>query len=196
MFGNRNDLVTKNLLHQHKAVFLTQIVKNNDLKPPNPLYNLIFLMSFASQLYVLVYNSYVFLHYYIIRMSLVCIPMSSACHLYALLCHSYVTRMYSYVIRVSLVCTRMSFICHSYVLVCHLYVTLYVLVCHPCVTRMWFYHKPNISEGNDFENNWIWRINYFSNRCWKFLANHQKFDHNVKWYVIQYQLSVIHNMEL
>ena len=104
MFGNRNDLVTKNLLHQHKAVFLTQIVKNNDLKPPNPLYNLIFLMSFASQLYVLVYHSYVVLHYYIIRMSLVCIPMSSACHLYALLCHSYVTRMYSYVIRMSLVC--------------------------------------------------------------------------------------------
>ena len=157
MFENRNDLVTKNLLHQHKAVFLTQIVKNNDLKAPNPLCNLIFLMPFVCQSYVLVYHSYVVLHYYIIRMSLVChayvtrmysyvirmslvyTPMSFVCHSCVLVCRWYVTRMYSYVIRMSLVYTQMSFICHSYVLVCHLYVTLYVIVCHSYVTCMYSY---------------------------------------------------------
>ena len=34
---SRNKLVTKNLLHQHRAVFLTQIVENNDLIASNPL---------------------------------------------------------------------------------------------------------------------------------------------------------------
>ena len=102
----------------------------------NPLYKLIFLMSFGCQSYVL----------YITRMSLVCTRMysyvirtpatrmPSVCHLYVLVCHPYVTCMYSYVIRMSLVCTRMSSVCHSY-----------VLVCHPYVARMWFYHEPFIS---------------------------------------------------
>ena len=35
---------------------------------------------------------------------LVCIHMSSVCHLYILVCHPYVTRMYLYVILMSLVC--------------------------------------------------------------------------------------------
>ena len=124
MYENRNNLVTKSLLHQHKAVFLTHIVKNNDLKAPNPLYYLILFISFACQSYVLVCHSYV------IRMSRICTRMSSVCHLYVLVYHPYVTRIYSYVIRMSPVCTRMSFVCHSY-----------ALVCHPYVTRMWFYHE-------------------------------------------------------
>ena len=114
--------MTKSLLHQHKAVFLTQIVKINDLKAPNLLYNLIFLISFTCQSYVLVYHSYV------TRMSLICTRMSFVCHLYVLVCNPYVTRMYWFVIRMSLVCTRMSSVCH-----------LYVLVCHPYVTRMYSY---------------------------------------------------------
>ena len=40
----------------------------------------------------------------------------------------------------SLVCTRMPSVCHLYVLICQ----PYVLVCHPYVTRMWFYHEPQI----------------------------------------------------
>ena len=114
--------MTKNLLHQHRAVFLKQIVKNNDLKAPNPLCNLIFLMSFTCKSYVLVYHSYV------IHRSLVCTRISSVCHLYVLVCNPYVTRMYSHVIRMSIVCTRMSSVCHSY-----------VLVCYPYVTRMYSY---------------------------------------------------------
>ena len=101
--------MTKSLLHQHKAVFLTQIVKINDLKAPNLLCNLIFLMSFTCQSYVLVYHSYV------IRMSLICTRMSFVCHLYVLVCNPYVTRMYWFVIRMSLVCTRMSSVCHLFV---------------------------------------------------------------------------------
>ena len=87
--------------------------------------------------------------------------MSSACHSHVPVCDAYVTRIYSYVIRMSLVCTRMSSICHLHVPVCH----SYVLVCHPyvtrmysyvirmslvrtrissVVTRMWFYHGPQI----------------------------------------------------
>ena len=113
-------------------MFLTQIVKNKDVKAPNPLNNLIF-MSFPFQSHVLLYHSYV------IRTSLVCTRMSSVCHSYVtrmpsvcysyvLLWHPYVTHMYSYVIRMSLVCTRMSSVCHSH-----------VLVCHPYVTRMYSY---------------------------------------------------------
>ena len=88
-----------------------------------------------------------FMCLYVIRMSLICTRLSSVCH--------------SHVIRMSLICTRMSFVCHSYVLVCHPHITLmssvchsYVLVCtlmslictlcHPYVTRMWFYHEPNL----------------------------------------------------
>ena len=100
-------------------MFLTQIVKNKDVKAPNPLNNLIF-MSFPFQSHVVLYHSYV------IRMSLVCTHMSFVCHSYVtrmpsvcysyvLLWHPYVTHMYSYVIRMSLVCTRMSSVCHSYV---------------------------------------------------------------------------------
>ena len=87
--------------------------------------------------------------------------MSSACHSHVPVCDAYVTRIYSYVIRMSLVCTRMSSICHLHVPVCH----SYVLACHPyvtrmysyvirmslvrtrissVVTRMWFYHGPQI----------------------------------------------------
>ena len=135
-YENRNNLVTKNLLLRHKAVFLTQIVlKNNDMKAPNPLYNLIFLMSFSCQSYVLVYHSYVtrmssVCHSYVVRISLVCVRMSSVCHSHVLVCHPYVTRMYSYVIRMSLICNRMSSVCHSYVLICHPYLTriyLYII---------------------------------------------------------------------
>ena len=61
-------------------MFLTQI---NDLKAPNPLCSLVFLMSFACQSYVLLCHSYVIrLYSYVIRMSLVCTRMSSVCHSY------------------------------------------------------------------------------------------------------------------
>ena len=93
---------------------------------------------------ILVCHPYVTRMYsYVIRMSLVCNPMSFVCHSYVLVCHPYVTRMYSYVI-------RMSSLCHSYVLVCHPYVTRmcsyvtvshsYVLICHPYVTRILVCH--------------------------------------------------------
>ena len=81
-------------------------------------------------------------HSHVIRMSLVCTRISSACqsyvlmfhpyvtHMYSyvirtyvLVCHPYVNRMYLYVIRMSLVCTCMPSVCQSYVPVCHLYVT-------------------------------------------------------------------------
>ena len=113
-------------------MFLTQIVKNKDVKAPNPLNNLIF-MSFPFQSHVLLYHSYVIrtslvctrmssvCHSYVTRMPSVCYSyvrtsMASLCHSYVLVCHPYVTRMYSYVIRMSLVCTRMSSVCHSYVI--------------------------------------------------------------------------------
>ena len=51
---------------------------------------------------------------HVIRVSLVCTRMSSACHSYVLVCYKYVTRMYLYVIRMSLVCTCMSSVCHSF----------------------------------------------------------------------------------
>ena len=106
MYENRNNLVTKSLLHQHKAVFLTHIVKNNDLKAPNPLYYLILFILFHVNL----------MYLYVTHMSFVC-------HAYVLVCHPYVTCMYSYIIRMSLVYTRMSSVCHPSVLVCHSYVT-------------------------------------------------------------------------
>ena len=66
-------------------------------------------------------------------------------------CHLHVTRMHLYVMRMSLVCTRMSLVCHSCVirmsLVCILMSSVcrsYVLVYHSYVTRMWFYHGPQI----------------------------------------------------
>ena len=101
-------------------MFLTQIVKNKDVKAPNPLNNLMF-MSFPFQSHVLLYHSYVIrmslvCHSHVICMLLVCTSMASLCHSYVLVCHPYVTRMYSYVIRMSLVCTRMSSVCHSYVI--------------------------------------------------------------------------------
>ena len=97
-------------------------------------------MSFVCHSYVL----------YVTRMSFVC-------HSYGVVCYPYVTCMYSYVIRMSLVCTYMSFVCQSYVLVCHSNVTgmhsyvilmsSYVLVCHLCITHLWFYHEPEISNS-------------------------------------------------
>ena len=119
-----NNLVTNNLLKQHKAVSLTQIVKNNDLEAANPLYNLIFFRSFGCHRmysYItrmsFVCHSYVLVcHLYVTRMSSVCHSyvtcMSSVCDSYILVCHPYVTRMYSYVIRMSLVCTLVSSLCH------------------------------------------------------------------------------------
>ena len=74
---------------------------------------------------------------YVIRMSLVCHPyvthMSSVCHSYALICHPYVTHIYSYVIRMSLVCTRMSSVCYSYVIRMSLVCTRMSFVCHSYV---------------------------------------------------------------
>ena len=123
-YGSRNNLVTKN--HRLKQCFYHNF-ENYDLKAPNLLYSLIFLKSFSSHSYAILYA---------IRMSIVCTRMS-------LVCHSYVTRMYSYVIRMTLICARilyvctcMSFVRHSYVLVCYLYVTcmyLYVMACPSCV---------------------------------------------------------------
>ena len=55
-------------------------------------------MSFVCHSYVLV------CHPYFIRMSHVCICVSSVYHLYALVCHPCITRMNSYVICMSLVC--------------------------------------------------------------------------------------------
>ena len=55
------------------------------------------------------------MYLYAIRMSVICICMSSVSHSCVLVCHPYDTRMYSYVIRMSLICTRMSSVCHSYV---------------------------------------------------------------------------------
>ena len=109
-------------------------MENYDLKAPNPLYGLIFLMSCACQSNVnymacilsiytrmpFVCQSYVLVrHLYVTSMYLYVM----LCHLYVLVCHPYVTSMYSYVIRVSLVSTHMPSVCHSHVLVCHLYVT-------------------------------------------------------------------------
>ena len=125
-------LVAKNHLQLLKTMFFTtNNFENFDLKTPNLLYSLIFLMSFACHSDVICMRSYfTYIYSYAIRMSLVCIPMSlactrtsSVCHSYVLICHPYVTRMYSYVIRMSLVCTRMSSVCHLYVLVRHAYVT-------------------------------------------------------------------------
>ena len=95
--------MTKNLLHHHKAMFLTQIILKITI------WKLQIVVQFNIS--------------YVIHMSIVCTRMSFVCHSCVLVCHSYVTRMYSYVIRMSLVCRRMSSVCHSYVLVCHPYVT-------------------------------------------------------------------------
>ena len=102
-------------LLQHKAVFLTQIVKNNDLKVR---------MSIVCTRIVLVCHSYVTRMYsYVILMTLVCTRMSSVCH-------SHVIRMSRVCTRMSLVCTRMVSVCRSYVLICHPYLThMYSLVC-------------------------------------------------------------------
>ena len=102
-YENGNNLVNKNLLHQHKAMFSTQIILKITI------WKLQIVVQFNIS--------------YVIRMSIVCTRMSFVCHSYVLVCHSYVTCMYSYVIRMSLVCTRMSSVCYSYVLVCHPYVT-------------------------------------------------------------------------
>ena len=96
-------------------LFTTYNVEKYNLKVPNPLYSLIFLMSFAC-------------HSYDIRMSFVCPSYVMVCHSYLLVFHPYVTTMYSYVMHMLLVCTGMSSVCHYY-----------VLVCHPSVTCMYWY---------------------------------------------------------
>ena len=89
-------------------------------------------MSFACYLHVTFMRSFfIYMYSYVIRMSVVCTPMSSACHSYVLVCNG-----------MSLGCTRMSSVCQSRLLVCHLHVTRmysYVLVCHPYVTCMYSY---------------------------------------------------------
>ena len=130
----------------HNNVFTANNFENYDLKAQNPLYGLIFLMSFACHLDVICMRSYLSL----------CTLMSPVCHSFVLVYHPYVPRMYSYTIHMSLVCTRVPSVCHSYVRVCHPYfyrmypyVTRmssvchsYVLVCHLYVTRMWLYNEP------------------------------------------------------
>ena len=112
---------------------------------------------------------FIYMYSNVIRMSIVCTHMSSACPS-CVLVYNYVslvcTRMSSvchlYVIRMALVCTRMSSVCHSYAFVYHPYVTRmysyvirmslictrmsslchsYVLVCHPYFTGIWFYYE-------------------------------------------------------
>ena len=76
-------------------------------------------------------------HSYDIHMSILCTRMSQVlCHSYALVCHLYILLSNG----MPLVFIRMSSLCHSYVLMCH----SYVLLCHPYVTRMWFYHEPEL----------------------------------------------------
>ena len=169
--GNRSSN-QKSFATAKSNVFTTNSFENYDIKAPDPLYSLIFLMPFSS-------------HSYAICVSFVCTRM-------LLVCHSYVTHMYSCVIRMShlcarilSICTRMSFACHSYVLVCYLYVTrkysyvmachshvlvcdgislvctrissvcyLNVLACHPCVTGMYWY-VIRMSPVCDFTMNWL-----------------------------------------
>ena len=93
-------LVAKNHLQPLKTMlFATNNFENSSLKAPNPLYGLIFIMSFACHSHVICMRScFIYMYSYAIRMSLVC------------------TRMYSYVILMPLVCTRVSSVRHSYVL--------------------------------------------------------------------------------
>ena len=138
-------------------MFLQKQFWKVDLKAPNPLYSLIFLISFSSHSYVIcmsfVCQSYVLIcNSYVIRMLLVCACMSFVCNScvrkssvytrmplvclsYVLVCHPYVTCMYSYVIRMSRIysyVTRTSLECNPYVTRMYSYVTRMSLVC----TRM------------------------------------------------------------
>ena len=62
-------------------------------------------ISFVCHCYVLACHLYInHMYWYLTRVSLICILMSSVCHSYVLLCYPYVPRMYSYVIFLSLVC--------------------------------------------------------------------------------------------
>ena len=71
--------------------------ENYDLKAPNPLYGLIFFLSFSCHLHAICMRSYfIYMYWYVIRI------------------YSYVIRMSLVCIRMSLVCTRMSSVCHSY----------------------------------------------------------------------------------
>ena len=154
MYGNQSSS-QKSFATTQRNVFTTNNFENYGLKAPDPLYGLIFLMSYVSRIYsyvicmsfvctrlssichsyVLVCHPYVTrMHSYVIRMSLVCTPMSSICHSNVLACHSYVARMYAYPIRMPVVCTRMSLVCTCLSSVCHSYVTRMLLVC----TRMSF----------------------------------------------------------
>ena len=131
-------------------VFTTNIFEKYDLKAPDLLYNLIFLMSFACHLYALVFYPYVHVcHWYVSRMYSYVISVCHSSHkcLYVMVCHSY----YSYVIRMSLVSTRMSSVCQLYAVVCQSYITCmyqYAIrmslvctpmssVCHSSVVLLW-----------------------------------------------------------
>ena len=93
------------------------------------------------------------MYLYVMRMSLVCTPMS-------FVCHSYLIRISLVCIRMSFVCTRMSFVLRSYVLVCHLYVTRmysYVirmsLVCGFAINCWWMKNSlKNIKENREMES--------------------------------------------
>ena len=78
-------------------IFTTNNFEIYDLKGPNPLYDLIFLMSLSCCLYGISMRSYfIYMYLYVIRFSVVCTRTSFACHSYVLLCHPYVTRIWFY----------------------------------------------------------------------------------------------------
>ena len=121
--------VTKNALHEilsFSQIFcqwLYKILRCAMLYPQFGVRKCIFLIIYSvSKAYSFIYSNkhskqqrekeYVFvclryvtgMYSYVIRMSQVCIRMSSLCHSYVFVCHSYVTCIYSYVIHMSLVC--------------------------------------------------------------------------------------------
>ena len=100
------EAIAKNHFQPPKTIILPKKkLENYDLKVPNLLYDLTFIMSFVCHLHIICMRSYfTYMHSYVIRMSVLCTRMSSICHLYVPVCHRYVTRMYSYVIRMSLPC--------------------------------------------------------------------------------------------
>ena len=126
-------VVAKNHLQPPKTMFLPE---NYNLKAPELLYGLIFIMPFAYHSHVIcMHQFFIYMYSYAIRMSLVC--------------HSYVTCMYSCVIRMSLVCTRMLSVCYSYVLICHPYFTrMYSYVIRmSLVTYEPMNHEPILSDN-------------------------------------------------
>ena len=127
----------KSVATAQRDVFTTNNFENYDLKAPDLLCGLIFLMSFACQSCVTRMCLYfIYMYMYGIHMSLVCTRMSSVYHSYVLVCDG-----------MSLVCTRMSSVYHSYVLVCDGMSFVcsgmssvfhsHLLVCYLYVTRMY-----------------------------------------------------------